>query len=111
MVDRTKDIDDAMSTLTGAYLAEAAGDAVNPNEVVGPLVVLLGGALLDLNRIADAVEKLQLSNPDPSKPLSLRELNPAETRVITALRDGTLTITQLVESGDYYVSGSIPNGK
>lgn len=59
------------------------------------VVLLIGGVLCDLRRIAAAVEKLQASNPDPKAPLSLRDLTPEEQATIEGLRRGEI-VTRVV---------------
>jgi hypothetical protein len=55
-------------------------------------MLLLGGAAINLARIATAVEKLMQSNPDPRAPETLRDLTPEERDTIIALREGRLMV-------------------
>lgn len=81
----------------------AAGTS-DSQENLGAL--LLGGAAINLAIIADAVTKLVEKNPDPLKPVSLRDLSPEERTVVEALRAGDL----LVVPGDNVatVEGTFP---
>lgn len=92
MTDRQVDIDLALGILMEALRDDAQGEEVSLDEVYGPLTVLLGGVLIDLNRIANTVEKLMQSNPDPTKPMSLRDLTEGEKHVVEALRKGDLKV-------------------
>lgn len=55
-------------------------------------LLLLGGAAINLALIAEAVAKLVDKNPDPTKPVSLRDLSPDECKTIEALRSGDFVV-------------------
>lgn len=63
------------------------------------LTVLVGSVILDLKRVADAVEKLAKSNPDPTAPVSLRDLSPEERETIEALRKGDIKVVAVPGKG------------
>lgn len=73
--------------------------------------LLLGGAAINLARIADAVQKLMKDNPDPTAPTSLRSLTAEERAVIEALRAGDMELVTFHTDGKanpgYIVNGVI----
>jgi hypothetical protein len=81
------------------YVSERDQIMSNVRDVFGntegeAVVLLIGGVLCDLRRIAAAVEKLQASNPEPKAPLSLRDLTPEEQATIEALRTGKIQVVK-----------------
>lgn len=71
-------------TITNAANAVAGDEAA--------VTALFGSAAINLAIIAEAVSKLQHSNPDPTKPLSLRDLDPTEISAIEKLRTGNFKV-------------------
>jgi hypothetical protein len=94
-----------------AFHAAKLHDAfVNDREDTSTPALLLGGAAINLARIADAVEKLVKDNPDPLAPTSLRSLTTEERAIIEALRGGLIQVTRYTDAhGDksLVVEGSV----
>ena len=65
---------------------------VTPTVITKALTVLVGGMLCDLRRIAAAIEKLAKANPDPTQPLTLRDLTVKEREIVKALRSGRIDV-------------------
>jgi len=91
-MNRTEDIDSALATLANAV---ASGENANPHEIMGPVTILLGGALIDLNRIANAVEKLsrfEITKVGEVLMGSSDGLTVEERQTIEALRRGDIQV-------------------
>jgi len=102
------DIDDALGMLADVLITEHEGGTTDPKETLGPLVVLVGGALINLERIADAVEKLAkfeyiqigeiayggdpVNNPFGEQAKAYGSLTADEVETIEALRRGDITV-------------------
>lgn len=71
-------------------LARTGGDMAGRETYTN---LLLGGAAINLAIIAQGVAKLMIANPDPTAPMTLRDLSPEERTAVEALRNGDLKLT------------------